>query len=99
MAAGYAFAGSCVSSLSSPSLRNRIVPHGDSTPLWPFGRTIERADGGRDVGDPATHPLDRARRLVVGDRAYVVTGPHCARRHRYPLGIASFKMVPVSLVP
>ena len=67
--------------------------------LWPFGRTIERKPtaGAMSVIGNILWIVLAGWRLVIG---HVVTGlALCATIIGIPLGIASFKMVPVSLVP
>ncbi|HNP56422.1 MAG TPA: YccF domain-containing protein [Gordonia sp. (in: high G+C Gram-positive bacteria)] len=99
MAVGYAFAGILCFILII------TIPFGIASfrmanyALWPFGRTIERKPtaGAMSVIGNILWIVLAGWWLVIG---HVVTGlALCATIIGIPLGIASFKMVPVSLVP
>ena len=67
--------------------------------LWPFGKTVvKRRQRRRRFGDRQRH-LVRPLRLVAGARAPHHRRALCLTIIGIPLGLANFKLIPVSLLP
>ena len=68
--------------------------------LWPFGRSVVRCAGTSGIGvADRQHHLDRAVRLGTGDRPSVSGVLLCLTIIGIPLGLANFKLIPISLLP
>ena len=67
--------------------------------LWPFGRSIQHAPGFGHRLAHRQHHLDHPVRLGAGARPPVSGILLCLTIIGIPLGLANFKLIPISLLP